>query len=81
MARKVLDVQPTITARFVGGEPVTTKEDARAQIADFIDHLGKDFECEVTFETDARCEHCNAGWTEASHTHNGGCCAEDRKAA
>lgn len=77
MARKVLDVQPIITARFVGGTCVTSEEAARASVADAIDMLGKDFECTVTFETDARCEFCGAAWNPGDEEYNGGCCSED----
>jgi hypothetical protein len=79
MARKVIDVQPILTARFVGGTSVTTQESARRQVEDTIAILKPDFECTVTFETDARCEHCNNIWTEDDATYNGGCCAADQE--
>lgn len=78
MARKIIDVQPILTARFVGGSSVTSQEAARAQVEDTITILKPDFECEVTYETDSRCEHCNNLWTEPGGAYNGGCCEADR---
>lgn len=77
MARKIIDVQPIITARFVGGSPVTGENAAFAQVEDTIAALRPDFECEVCYEKDARCEHCTAIWTEGRADYNGGCCGLD----
>lgn len=79
MARIIDDVQAIIMARFVGGSPVTGQDAAYAQIEDALRELrGGDFECEVSYETVARCDHCRARWTEDAHDYNGGCCAKDK---
>lgn len=77
MPRKVLDIVPIITARFIGAGTVTTEEGARAQVEDAIAALGKDFECTVAFDVDDRCSFCNSPWTEAGSDHNASCCPQD----
>lgn len=78
MTRKVFDVQPVLTARFVGGSSVTDEAAAFAQVEDAIAQLKPDFEVDVSYETDARCEHCNTSWTEQDTLYNGGCCDRDQ---
>lgn len=83
MARKIIDIIPVISVRPTAGDPTPDMDAARKAASEFIDSLKggladpTDFDFSATYETDARCEHCNCSWTEESPDYNGGCCDLD----
>lgn len=44
------------------------------QLERHVDNVGS---ASVQAEAEDVCEHCGAGWTEATDIHNGGCCDAD----
>ena len=94
MSRKVVDYFPEITIGVGKDAPryspqiMTLKqaEDARDEVLALIKrHVDtstrRNLDIEAQIVEDARCEHCNALWTERSADYNGGCCDKDEEAA
>lgn len=88
MARKVIDVTPTILI-----EPdcrgLLTRDKAEEIALDIIELVRRhvlphaatypvrSVDVSTHYTEEARCEHCNWTWTEDSPAYNGGCCAKD----
>lgn len=87
MGRKVIDTYPvfTVSVGSPKGESWSmTREQAEEAQAEFLELLDglkaytrRQFDVESKLIEDARCEHCNSTWTEASPDFNGACCSKD----
>lgn len=93
MSRKIIDVTPvvTLTLDTIGLLDATSAQRIGEELVDLVKaHVARhareiDFnrlrcnplEVGLSFEHDARCEHCNGDWTEDSDVYNGGCCGKD----
>lgn len=85
MARKITDIWPVLSLTPVQPGRGWTHEEALEAYRELSDLIKSrlapavSFKLEIGYDlsNDARCEHCNSTWTEASPDYNGGCCAKD----